>query len=727
MPVRERMPAAQPVAPNRTGLPDGLKAGLETLSGFALDNVRVHYASPQPAQLQAHAFAQGTNIHVAPGQESHVPHEAWHVVQQMQRRVPVTRHAGNGTPINDDVHLEREADFMGAKAALNATAGKPPTPLRQAVPFGPAQLGRKTPKKQRTGKEEDTAEEIQALLDAKIAETAEDEPPVLTAKEEARVLRFLQNASGALSGPRRIKATLRGFMLAEKGPLSRLVNDLRGDEKPKKPKKTKAVQNDEDDGEPPNLFDNEDSESSDNEEIPMTYLRQNFPNAFQPVADHSRADKKEGEFLDASNTNLLLFLDGSLIPRNINGKPNTGAVRKRKHTVSQKLQDDEDRLRAKQESFYFGSHLPTDQKGTQVTDESIKRVKKGTDKAQNPALHRLLTYTLPGFAQEDSHTHGEQSVLRSQVWDSLVQKVVNKLIGLMGGEVNEEEELEVTTISLVLNRSSCVDCARAMSVAVVVFWEEVARASGLGDAQTARDALGDYVRFVARFPTVYKHKKERKKKFQNLDTILKGLHEAGWQIEPFKPAIEGGLESHEDLVDRVAKARGEEDAKEDYDDEQAIYDEEDEEELSDDDSFEEEEEAEEDGPAYRLLRANNCLLRAMNNGANLDPDTVTAIRARLFHGGHADYGEYVEANEESVGVIAEILGITQTIVHVINNEDEGELAFEIDHEGNVAPILDLAEIAGNEYDGFRYLLIDYAGEHFEDRSHNRSVRKQVKL
>ena len=61
--------------PNRTGLPDRLKSGIEQLSGYAMDDVRVHYNSPKPAQLQAHAYTQGTNIHVAAGQEKHLPHE----------------------------------------------------------------------------------------------------------------------------------------------------------------------------------------------------------------------------------------------------------------------------------------------------------------------------------------------------------------------------------------------------------------------------------------------------------------------------------------------------------------------------------------------------------------------------------------------------------------------------------------------------------------------------
>ncbi len=100
---------------NRTGLPDQLKAGIEALSGYSLDNVRVHYDSDKPATVQALAYTQGTDIHVAPGQERHLPHEAWHVAQQMAGRVQPTTEI-DGIPVNDSVELEREADAMGAKA-----------------------------------------------------------------------------------------------------------------------------------------------------------------------------------------------------------------------------------------------------------------------------------------------------------------------------------------------------------------------------------------------------------------------------------------------------------------------------------------------------------------------------------------------------------------------------------------------------------------------------------
>jgi len=132
--------------PNRTGIPDGLKAGIEGLSGISMDHVRVHYNSSQPAQFMAHAFAQGGQIHLAPGQEHHLPHEAWHVVQQAQGRVRATRQAKGGIGINDDPELESEADVMGARALQLHSAGLAGKLAARAAghaPDGVAQLAMK--------------------------------------------------------------------------------------------------------------------------------------------------------------------------------------------------------------------------------------------------------------------------------------------------------------------------------------------------------------------------------------------------------------------------------------------------------------------------------------------------------------------------------------------------------------------------------------------------------
>lgn len=133
--------------PNRTGLPDRLKSGVESLSGVSLDSIRVHYNSPEPARLQARAYAHGADIHVASGQEQQLPHEAWHAAQQLQGRVPPTARS-MGAAVNDDPALEREADIMGRRAAQYRggarygisprAAGRAVSPVAQLAKYGPA-------------------------------------------------------------------------------------------------------------------------------------------------------------------------------------------------------------------------------------------------------------------------------------------------------------------------------------------------------------------------------------------------------------------------------------------------------------------------------------------------------------------------------------------------------------------------------------------------------------
>ncbi|HEV2705517.1 MAG TPA: DUF4157 domain-containing protein [Pyrinomonadaceae bacterium] len=113
---------------DKTGLAPRLKAGLEELSGLPMDDVRVHYNSSSPARLQALAYTKGTEIHIAPGQEKHIAHEAWHVVQQKQGRVAPTIEL-RGEPINDSASLEREADLMGARVLTRSHAARVPTPV----------------------------------------------------------------------------------------------------------------------------------------------------------------------------------------------------------------------------------------------------------------------------------------------------------------------------------------------------------------------------------------------------------------------------------------------------------------------------------------------------------------------------------------------------------------------------------------------------------------------
>ncbi|MCD8264916.1 MAG: DUF4157 domain-containing protein [Tannerellaceae bacterium] len=115
-----------------------------------MDDVKVHYNSDRPAQLNALAYAQGTDIHMAPGQEHHLPHEAWHVIQQKQGRVQPTMQL-QGVYVNDQAALEKEADEMGRKAVVHRVGseiesgvGAPHygAPVPASLDFSPDRKGR---------------------------------------------------------------------------------------------------------------------------------------------------------------------------------------------------------------------------------------------------------------------------------------------------------------------------------------------------------------------------------------------------------------------------------------------------------------------------------------------------------------------------------------------------------------------------------------------------------
>jgi len=117
---QQQEPVQKQEQPNKTGLPDNLKSGLENISGIDMSATRVHRNSSKPANVGAHAYTQGSNIFLGPGQDKHLPHEAWHVVQQAQGRVKPTGTVA-GLPLNDNKSLESEADRMGALASRMGT------------------------------------------------------------------------------------------------------------------------------------------------------------------------------------------------------------------------------------------------------------------------------------------------------------------------------------------------------------------------------------------------------------------------------------------------------------------------------------------------------------------------------------------------------------------------------------------------------------------------------
>lgn len=153
---------------NLTGLPGNLKAGVEALSGFSLDSVRVHYNSPEPNKLNARAYTRGTDIYVGTGQERSLPHEAWHVVQQLQDRVRPTKKI-NSFNVNDSVQLEREADIMGARA-LSACKEGGVAPAMAKLSSGTVQCKGKSwlRRLKDIGKKNDTWESLTLLVERKL-------------------------------------------------------------------------------------------------------------------------------------------------------------------------------------------------------------------------------------------------------------------------------------------------------------------------------------------------------------------------------------------------------------------------------------------------------------------------------------------------------------------------------------------------------------------------------
>jgi hypothetical protein len=110
-----------------------------------MDDVRVHRNSREPERLGALAYAQGTEIHLGPGQDGHLAHEAWHVVQQKQGRVRATAQM-KGRAVNEDAGLEREADLMGERARFgpnsSGTEAAPRLPRPSTSGTAPLQMSR---------------------------------------------------------------------------------------------------------------------------------------------------------------------------------------------------------------------------------------------------------------------------------------------------------------------------------------------------------------------------------------------------------------------------------------------------------------------------------------------------------------------------------------------------------------------------------------------------------
>lgn len=106
-------------------MPDDVQRKMERAFGADFSAVRIH-EGPQAPAMGARAFAQGTDLHFAPGTydphseagQELLGHELTHVVQQGAGRVTAQGKGG----INADASLEAEADAAGARAARGLAA-----------------------------------------------------------------------------------------------------------------------------------------------------------------------------------------------------------------------------------------------------------------------------------------------------------------------------------------------------------------------------------------------------------------------------------------------------------------------------------------------------------------------------------------------------------------------------------------------------------------------------
>lgn len=168
---------------NSNSLPEGLKEGVEQLSGEDMSDVKVNYNSNKPKQFDAHAYANGSEIEIAPGQEKHLPHEAWHVVQQKQNKVKPIEKTNYGKLINDEQILEDESDKMGSKALEYSLPSN--ENLKKSKTISPVfQLAKDEKKKKKSEDEKKEDEEKENIDKEEIEEKKKENKSEEEVKEE---------------------------------------------------------------------------------------------------------------------------------------------------------------------------------------------------------------------------------------------------------------------------------------------------------------------------------------------------------------------------------------------------------------------------------------------------------------------------------------------------------------------------------------------------------------
>jgi hypothetical protein len=209
--VIEREPPRSSISSDRKwGLRPALRDRMERPGQVPMHDLVVHHDSARPGGIGALAFAEGPHISMAPGQEPHLAHEAWHVVQQKQGRVRPAMQLRSDVPVNDDAGLETEATVMGARALAHGsnrlqaaprgttsvfTAHAAPAPPRRGPMSEPAMQQRTAP--------------AQRASDPSQARPASEAPPQPFSMSTQPVPRVIQQpAPGALSTkPIQLKAS----------------------------------------------------------------------------------------------------------------------------------------------------------------------------------------------------------------------------------------------------------------------------------------------------------------------------------------------------------------------------------------------------------------------------------------------------------------------------------------------------------------------------------------
>jgi hypothetical protein len=130
------------------GLDEGVRGTMEQSFGADFSSVRVHQDG-QAESLGAQAFAQGDDLHFAPGKydassqsgQALIGHELAHVVQQRAGRVSTGQ--AKGGQVHTDLSLEAEADRAGEAASRGAQVSMAGAGASASQSSGPLQLNKK--------------------------------------------------------------------------------------------------------------------------------------------------------------------------------------------------------------------------------------------------------------------------------------------------------------------------------------------------------------------------------------------------------------------------------------------------------------------------------------------------------------------------------------------------------------------------------------------------------